>query len=132
MRSLSSFAEALLKSSTPMISDIEVGLNLSEAYSRELSNFINRTFTTHEFEFSNNGIVRSVKLFNEDSRRHVDITINESTNILNSSKQLTVTEYVNDVIKFSTDVEYTSLNELKDSLSMITKEYKCENEDLER
>lgn len=132
MRSLSSFAEALLKTSTPMISDIEVGLNLSETYSRELSNFINRTFTTHEFEFNNNGIVRSVKLFNEDNRRHVDISINESANLLNSSKHFTVTEYVNDVIKFSTDVEYTSLNELKDSLSMITKEYKCKNEDLER
>lgn len=132
MHSLSSFAEALLKTSTPMISDIEVGLNLSETYSRELSNFINRTFTTHEFEFNNNGIVRSVKLFNEDSRRHVDIAINESANLLNSSKHFTVTEYVNDVIKFSTDVEYTSLNELKDSLSMITKEYKCKNEDLER
>ena len=132
MHSLSSFAEALLKTSTPMISDIEVGLNLSETYSRELSNFINRTFTTHEFEFNNNGIVRSVKLFNEDSRRYVDIVINESANLLNSSKHFTVTEYVNDVIKFSTDVEYTSLNELKDSLSMITKEYKCKNEDLER
>lgn len=128
MQSLSMFAEMMMKSSTPMISDVEIGLNLSESYSRELVKFINETFTTHDFEFNNNSIVRSVKLFNEDSRRFVDITINDSVNIINSCKRVSIVEYVNDTIKFNTEFEYTSLNEMKESLRSITHEYKCKND----
>ena len=122
------FAEMMMKSSTPMISDVEIGLNLSESYSRELVKFINETFTTHDFEFNNNSIVRSVKLFNEDNRRFVDITINDSVNIINSCKRVSIVEYVNDTIKFNTEFEYTSLNEMKESLRSITHEYKCKSD----
>jgi len=123
MISLSDYAEKSMQALEPMISDFEIGLSLSESYSKVLKNFINETFNTVDFDFVDNGAVKTVIFIDTITEDRIELSINTKDTVTNQQK-LQLSESNNNSIKFQTEQEFTTLSNLKQSLLTIKNERK--------
>lgn len=124
MISLSKYADISMRTCKPMTSDFEISLGLPELHSRQLSKFVDSLFETYDFDFNDNGIVKSMKLYNESNDKTVTITLHESTCLIDNVKKLCVTEHVDNTLTFFEEHKYSCFTEFKECLHTISNKYK--------